>query len=267
MVFTCPSYCSTDLESRRLEASWKVHAQAGRMAYDHGFYAAAVRNFQQALAAAQQLDVPECLQGSILVGLARCYAELGNSPEAERLFTYVLQIDESDCTDPSCNLAMDLNDLAHLYIKIGKLDLAESCLQRALMASERISRQKVSIHEQVLKNMGLVACAQGRLEQAQKFLTKAMHACEASNNKEDMASVLAALAKLAMTRGSLEEAEQMIQQSISMFQLLTGGQHPEVAELLDLAAEIMKRKGAIEQALTIQQSAKTIRDHLKAVDH
>jgi hypothetical protein len=68
-------------------------------------------------------------------------------------------------------------------------------------------------------------------------------------------------------KGCFGQAEELIERAISSFELLTGGQHPELADFLDIAANIFCFEHVQAKADELTARAKSIRNHVKAMDH
>jgi hypothetical protein len=75
------------------------------------------------------------------------------------------------------------------------------------------------------------------------------------------------MAILAECQHCYAQAEEYVEQAIPIIELLTGGEHPELADSLDLAANVMQQTGFLEKARSLAERAKAMRRHLKQVDH
>jgi tetratricopeptide (TPR) repeat protein len=238
------------------------------MAYENGYYTAARRNYHVALETAQKLGLPDELLCENLLGLAKTHFEQGDFSEAERLYKRVLAIDESICEQDDYSLANDLTDLAKLYIKTGNTGAAEPLLSRSLAILGNLAPKRQLDLAQVLKYMGMVCCEDNRLLEAQRYLTKALAIADTfKHDRKLFAEILASMAIIAVKQGRLKDAEDCVQQAISVCEVATGGRHPEVADFLELAADILKVDGLQIEAQIMRERADAIRGYLRQNDH
>jgi tetratricopeptide (TPR) repeat protein len=248
--------------------AWRMHIAVGQMAYEKGLYSAAVTNYNSALFAAEDLDLPDKDMSVALVGLAKCYCELGNFTEAESLYKRVLAIDQVTLTAKSAGLATDINDLASLYLKTKRLGEAEALLQKSVAILTAVDPLSVDLAA-AEKNLSSVYCQLGRLDEAERLINHALTVCDTKAGRQTrvFAEVLIGLAVVAAKKGNNAEAEVLIERAISSFEVLTGGQHPELADFLDFAADLFRLEGVDSKVIELTSRAKAIRNHVRAMDH
>ncbi len=253
-------------DQRKTRSKWEMHLEAGRMAYEAGYFVAASRNYQHALVLAEELSLCDELLAKNLFGLAECYFELQNFAKAEELYKRALHIDESACNANEQNCANDLNDLAKLYLKVGNPSTAEMLRSLSLTISEQLGKNHQVDLATTLKNLGVACLEQYRLDEAHRYLTKAFVINDMLRNKRLSAEILVDMAKLEAKSGNVKEAHDLIQQAIAIFEIATGGRHPQLADFLEVGAQIMVNEGLSDQAQLMQERAQTIREQVRQLD-
>jgi hypothetical protein len=74
-------------------------------------------------------------------------------------------------------------------------------------------------------------------------------------------------AKLALHQGKLAVANDLIDQAISMLEVVTGGNTRTFAERLETAADISDQEGMYDYANQLKQKARAIYSHVALIDH
>lgn len=250
----------------REHALWKTHMAVGRIAYEDGYYSASIRNYLSALASAEILNLVDEYKSQTLLGLARSYVEVGQYSQAEKLYRSVLQMDELAANQ--YDLSIDLNDLAVLYCRTGKDEKAEELLRQSLAIFESAGDADALDLATTLKNLAHVCCKQNRFADSEKYIHKAFTLCDtgALRRTKLAAEIFVVKSLIAAKQGLLAEAEDLIQQAIPILELVTGGEHPQLADFLDLAAEILRKEGLPDQALPLVERANAIRLRVKIID-
>lgn len=249
-------------------ASWRMHLAVAQIAYDKGLYSAAVRNYHSAQAVAESLRLGDADMSVGLVGLAKCLCELGNFEEAERLYERVLDIDQKIGSGQSSTLAEDLNHLAILYLKTNRLGEAESLLKKSAAILTAVDAHSIQLAA-AERGLGYIYCQTGKLEEAERITNHALSISDTKAGRQTkvFAETLMVLGLVAAKKGHLSEAEELIERAIASFELLTGGEHPELAKFLDLAANIFSLEKVETKANELTVRAKAIRSHISAMDH
>lgn len=255
-------------DTGRASSSWRMHLEVARMAYEKGLYAVAVRNYRSALSTAQEMSVPEQDISAGLLGLAKCYCELRNFCQAETLYKRVLQIDTAALSAQRGAVVTDLNELASLYLKVGRLAEAESLLKQStvILGSGKTEALTLATTE---KNFGQLYCQYGRLAEAEHHLRQALAKCDTGPGRQTklFAEVLIVLALVVTRKGCYQEAEALIERAIESFEVLTGGEHPELADFLDVAADLFQLENVPAKVGELVDRAKAIRKHIREIDH
>ena len=119
------------------------------------------------------------------------------------------------------------------------------------------------------KSLGYIYCQAGKLDKAERTMQHALSICDTSAGRQTAvyAEALIVQGLIAVKRNRLTEAEDLIERAIASFELLTGGEHPELAKFLDLAAEIFGSENAQSKVKELTDRAKSIRSRINARDH
>jgi tetratricopeptide (TPR) repeat protein len=247
---------------------WKMHMEAGGIAEEKGLYSAAIRNYRQALAIAESLNLPDEELSPNLLGLATCYFRVGKYHDAEHLYKRMLEIDEAMLGTGDCDFAMDLNDLAELYQRTGRAVEGERLLHCALDTLKTNSSKKPIEIATTLKNLGRSCYERGDLSDAQHYLLHALALCDTPDGRivKIYPEVLLCLAKLAARQSNCDHAMELAEQAIGAMDLITGGEHAELAEFLEDAATIFTKAGHESAGKEFKQRAQNMRCHIRQLD-
>jgi len=235
-----------------------------RMAYERGLYAAAIRNYNNALAIGEQLKLSLQDLAQNTLGRAICHYRLGNFVEAEQLYKDVLEMDKRLFGSEDLK---DLEDLSSLYRKTGKLPESEKLLQTALKIAQ-VSPCNPGDLASILKDLAQTYCEQGKLAEADACVRRACAIYESTTSRKTKlyAEILMTIASLSVRQSRCAEAAQFVREATQIMELITGGEHPDLAELLESASNIMREAGFAEEANSLSERTMAIRRHLKALD-
>lgn len=249
-------------------SSWQTHMALGRMAYERGLYTAAVRNYRTALKTAEQLELAPDELAENLLGIATCDGKLGLQGEAENLYEKVLELEERISTFENENIAAHLNCLAVIYRQMGRLNEAESVLQNALKAAESKRVSNSTTIAAIAKNLAQISCERGQFDVAEAYLARAVAVCDTRSSRQTMlfAEILLTLTIIAARQCRYDEAGQFIEEAISILEMLTGGVHPDLADLLELAASMIKEDESFGEVGYLAERVNSIRRHVREVD-
>jgi tetratricopeptide (TPR) repeat protein len=256
-----------DSELRKACQEWKTHMEAGRMAFESGLFSAAARNYRRALSIVDDVNLGPEFRACTSLKMAQCDLKLGLLEEAEAMFKQVISLDQN-CPDPhGYDVAVDMSELAMLYLKMGRLESAENLLVQAVQILETLGPKTAPDLAKALKNLGIVHCRETHYSDAEKCLKRAICLCSGFKNDQRLYSmILAAMSGLAAARGRLSEARELIEQAIEKLEIATGGQHPDLAKILELGSDIMNKNGLHLEAETYKHRADSIRRHVHSID-
>ena len=250
-----------------IRSEWRAHIDAGDLAFERGLFLAAVRNYRKAIAIAQSADLGDECHSCTSLKIAKCYLKLGLLREAETYFKEVLTLDQKSYHAHGTDLAVDMSEAAMLYLKMGRLSAAEDLLLRSVKILEHLSPQTKPLLAKSLKNLGIVECEIGHLCDAGQCLNRAICLCSGFKNDDRLyAMILAAMASLALAKEEPSEAKDLIIEAIKKLEMATGGEHPDLAKLLDQAAVVMKQNGLFDEEKQYSARAKSIRKHVRNID-
>ena len=178
------------------------------------------------------------LLSSSFAGLASVLSNQGRYLEAEKLFKRAVALDRANpmpaamqAADPfspeNSNLGCNLQFLAEVQYKLGRLDEAEKAAREALPLC--ISGEKGVENASVVPTLIILARiqkARGKLDDAQKLYARAMPLVEKfSPQTAQMAHLLADIAELKLAQGRVPEAYELARRGtgilIRRFQLLS----------------------------------------------
>ncbi|MBU6454598.1 MAG: tetratricopeptide repeat protein [Cyanobacteria bacterium REEB67] len=248
-------------------ASWRMHLALARIAYDRGYFSAALKNYTTALHVGARLQLDEWTQSSCFLGLAKCHVELGNFDLAESLYKRVLNLDFANLSKNSFALGDDLTDLAALYLKTSHLSEAEGILKEAIVIFGSSNTSCLGLAE-VQKDLAEVYLHRHELDKADATAGLALSLCDskAGRQKKIYAETLMLLAQIASARGLLPQAEDLTERAIASFEMLTGGEHPELADFLDIAASLWAAQNQEEKCTVCRNRAAAIRKVIRTRD-
>lgn len=255
-------------ELHEAHSSWQMYMAMGRMACERGLYLAAARNYHSALRKAEQQQLSAHELAENLLGLVTCNRQVGDNPEVEKLFKRVLGMEEDLNKSDDDHSSQYLICLAGLYRYTGRRSRAEAVLRKALDAAQSshiFPDPEVAV---VLKNLAQVLFEENRLDEAEKYVLRALGICDTRSGQQTrvFADILTIRALIAKARSNYVEAEQLINQAIEVMEIVTGGLHPELANLLDMAANVYDREGFAKEATEMTNRAARMRQHLRQID-
>jgi tetratricopeptide (TPR) repeat protein len=245
-------------------ANWQMHMAAGHMAYENGYFCAATRNYQKALNLAEENALPDDLLLNNLLGLGQCAFGQGNFAVAESLYKRSMQMAEGASILESHALGVIYNNLAQLYIKIGQISAADVLLQKSLAIFENVGSASQADLAATLRTIGEEYLETNRLDDSEKYLSMALSSSDSLKNTWLTAQILADLARLQFKRGHTKEGLELIEQAISILELITGGEHPALANMLE--ADVMLEEGLTDSATAMRERADAMRKQIRKMD-
>jgi tetratricopeptide (TPR) repeat protein len=242
--------------------------------YTQGKYGQAEPLFKQALAIREQrlgVDHPDTAES--LNSLASLYLIQEKYEQAEPLFKQALAIREQRLGVDHSDTARSLNHLAALYNDQGKYEQAEPLYTRALAIQEKLeSGDRGTVT--TLNNLASFYRERGRYEQAMSLYQRALAIQKQRLGTElphivatldthailDTATILDNLALLYDDVGAYGEAEQLYQQSLSIYEQRLGSEHPDTVIALNNLALFYQEQGKYKQAELLYRRLLSIRE-------
>jgi serine/threonine protein kinase/tetratricopeptide (TPR) repeat protein len=245
-------------------------SELGHVLYIQSEYDKAETAYREALTLARQFrgnkhrDVAVQLSGlGIVLGEA---AKLGEAEEALHESLEIFRALSSGQPNPA--VANSLNNLALVLRREGRFDEAE----RLLVESLEITRKMVGPeHLQVasgLHNLATVAHDWNRLAEAETREREAIAMLRRLGNDElFLATALGRLGNILTDKGELDEAQQVITESLATRRRLLGEENVDVATSLVSLGNILQRRGKSAEAEDIFRQAVATRRKLLGNAH
>lgn len=205
----------------------------------------------------------ECT-GFVLGNIARAASVIGHAVEAESLAEQSVHILEKLFLPNDWQLLRPIQILAAVRLESGKTAKAREAVER--LQAIRIERPEDSaiVHATV----GALLQIEGRLTEAEREYTAALHASEAAGRGEsgDTASILHCLASLLLAEHRLDEAGQMLDRSIATYRRAKDSLPIDQIKLLDLRGVLHARLGKWDQAEEDLRGALLMADRQPFID-
>jgi tetratricopeptide (TPR) repeat protein len=130
-------------------------------------------------------------------------------------------------------LATDLNDLAEVNRRLGRLEVAETLYQRAIALDEKAGPSNAAGLATSLNNLALVYKAQGRLAEAEKLHARSLRLLEDTlgPNQPDVARGMNNLAALYREEGKLGDARQLQERAVAIAEATLGRKHADTQKM------------------------------------
>jgi hypothetical protein len=121
----------------------------------------------------------------------------------------------------------------------------------------------------ILKNLGLSCFERGNVSEAEHHWLRALMLCDYGDGRKTRVfpEVLICLAKVAARQNHCDRAVELAEQALRVMDLITGGEHAELADFLETAATIFAQAGQESSAKEFVQRAHEIRSHIREIDH
>jgi tetratricopeptide (TPR) repeat protein len=190
-------------------------------------------------------------------------------PQAEPLMRRALAIDEESYGPDHPNVAIRLNNLAHLLQLTNRLAEAEPLKCRALAIDEKSYGPDHPNVARDLNNLGGLLQARNRLAEAEPLMRRALAIDEASlgPNHLDVAIDLNNLAGLFRVTNRLAEAEPLMRRALKIFEANLGPNHPDVAISLNNLGHLLQLTNRLAEAEPLERRALAIDQKSYGPDH
>ena len=194
-------------------------------------------------------------RAGLLNELAGFYRGVSRYAESEDTFIQSLTIFESAGMEATPEYATVLLNLAGLHRLAGDADKAVELFRSAMKKLENADACDSYAYVSILNNLALAFQSKGDLIQALEYASKALELMRAGSGREhEVASSLNNLASIRLALGQLDVADELIAESLGMFDAMS---EPDVhhAAALTTKAVIMCRKGSHRESLIDFQRA------------
>jgi serine/threonine-protein kinase len=237
----------------------KAHANLGLVLQDQGRLDEAIAEYREAVRL--KPDYPEAHNN---LGVA--FHQQGRLDEAVAALREAVRL-KKDYPSAYARLGKALE-------QTGRLREAEAAYRQAVSLQQKAAAESPDRPEHRLElaascnNLGAVLQASGRPEQAEQAYRQALALQEqlsAANrsqarNRLELAATCNGLGKLLQARGKYAEAEPLFRRALALREKALGPDHPELVEVLEGYAAVLRQIDRPEEAARLQQRAKAIRD-------
>ncbi len=204
---------------------------------------------------------------NVLFLKGRVLWQLGNYPEAERVYLKSLQIVQQELGETAAIAIGNHHNLGLLYNDMGKLAEAERELNKALAIHRARNDSGIAVAV-TWDYLGLVYLNQARLSKAENAHKKALELKRrVKASQRTIAYSLHNLGKVYVSQDRFSEAEKVLTSSVEMLTAEVGENHPLVASILDSLGEVYAQTGAYQKSEQVLKKSLAIRKTLFGVHH
>lgn len=189
--------------------------------------------------------------------------------EAESLLSLAVEIRRARHDGDHEDIATSLNNLASVWMALGRIAESEPLYRGALAMSRRLSDGDDPVVALYLNNLASALRALGRASEAEPLCQEAldMHRRVFEGDHPNLAASLNNLATVRETLGRAAEAEPMYEESMIMYRRLFPGDHPKVASSMSNLASVRETLGRAAEAEMLFRAAFAMRRRLFEGDH
>ncbi len=186
--------------------------------------------------------------------------KMGEYSFAEIFYRYAQMLCERRIGKNDALKATIFQHLAHVYMKMGKIALAQKYCLQALDLYLKTSDESLLSVATSLHTLGLIYAYRGFFEEAEDSLTSAvvLKAQALEYHHPEVTRSVTELAKVCAMQGDIARSEELIQQAISVSEVLQRPDHPDRGHQYENLAFIRERQGADEEAEELLQKALSI---------
>lgn len=253
MMYTSDVHSGKDGLLKALSARLSV----GRMAYGAGSFNQAAKHYKVALSMVEDSSLPEVFKGRALLGLAKCYAAMGDFGKAQSLIEKVVVIDEAD-TGSTIDEAEDLHQLSLLYWRSGHSDLSFEFAQRSYQIAVEAPDCPDELIAKLLKHFAVLSEQMGRLDDCERYLNQATDFIEGSSELGSQSSiygdVLLVKVLLLVEKNQLDKAIELYPRAIQVVEFNRGPNHPHLKEVLSIFRDFQENRAGSESITQLRQS-------------
>lgn len=183
----------------------------------------------------------------------------GQFAEAECLYEQALAIAQRDQKDWKGLNEQLLYNLANIYRRLGKDELAEQFFQHLREQQKKLRRNETT---KTLTRKANLYLNQDAYEQAEQLYlcVYELHERYEGIDSPGTAGVMTNLADLYKAQGKFAQAEPLYQATLSIYIRHRGDDHPSVADCLSKLGDMYEKQGKHEQAELFYQRALAIRE-------
>lgn len=198
---------------------------------------------------------------NLLHSLAAAYRDSGELEKAYRIFSEALARKKRLPTQDLASQAVTLSDLGEVCRLLGKYDLAEVYLERALTIRKARRQTAPTNYARVLNNLSLLKQATGARREALGLMEEsyAIFSQVYQPGHEEMGVTLLNLADAQTNLGQLEQAERHYGQALEIMRVHHGPNSLEVAMVLHNLGVLLLEMNDLEKAQPYLEQALSLR--------
>ncbi len=216
----------------------------------------------------KQWDMHNAEAAQLLHRTGNYLYERAQYKEAELLLQKALAIHEQILGPEHVDVATDMNDLAGLYVDMGKYAQAEKLYLQARSIREGVLG---SIHPDVastINGLGLLYREQGWFAQAKPLFEQALAIRKTlGTENSDLAGSYNNLALILSDQGKYTNVDILYKQALAIWERVLGPDHPEVATSLNNIGWHYYRQGRYDLVEALHLRALAIREKGLGADH
>ncbi|HEY6311962.1 MAG TPA: tetratricopeptide repeat protein [Streptosporangiaceae bacterium] len=229
----------------------------------HGDYAAARRMYQLALGRGPD--------PTVLNNLGMIAERLGEYTAAVEHYQEALSVlrEQRASRWGSALQARVLNNLGVSMTLGGDPSSGGSCLGEALAIRRQLQGEEGPEYAVTLRNLGLVAQREGRLDDAQRLIEQGRDLLARTHGvrSAEYARTMLLLGELLAVRGDDEAALTALETALAVRRTALGMDHPDTAVTLRALADVLRRKGRETEACEALRAALPIFEQHMGADH
>ncbi|MCB1032478.1 MAG: serine/threonine protein kinase, partial [Acidobacteria bacterium] len=194
-------------------------------------------------------DAPQ-LRATLMMTISKVYQNLGLLEEATGLAEEALALRRQELGDRHLEVAESLSAVADLlFLQDRDPERAKSLRERVLSIREELLKPGDPLISETLNDLALVLRQQGRLDESEALLRRALSYRPARKGEENLElQIVNNLATLLQDQGRYEEAEPLFRQALEAKRRLLGEDHPSVARALNNLALLLLHRKAFDEA-------------------
>jgi tetratricopeptide (TPR) repeat protein len=236
----------------KIVAKASILAQAGKLEYYLGHYAAAEKTLKEARSLLTSDRQPHLLELSLIqCDLGAVYTDLDRDDLAEKCLNESLSTARSAVGQTSALSGSPLRNLAKLETKKGNLDGAEKLLEEALKSSSNEAGAAGLEYARTLANLAEVKRLNNELADSEKYLNESLAIYKkqlGANIHPDAATAENNLGMVQFEKGRLDEAQKLLKQALSDKEETLGKSHPDCAVVLNNLAYLAEKQQQFAEA-------------------
>lgn len=241
-----------------------------RATFKRGDYAQAIKEYEQAVAAATRAYGANDQRTDVLVNeLGASYYKQGRYQDAEPRFQQVLRNTEARVGPQDTEVATCLNNLGLLYDDMGDYNRAEAIYLRAYRIRETALGKNHPDLATNLNNLAAVYRSLGDDARAVALYRQSLQLYEAKLGRDDplVANSLSNLAGAYSGLGQFDQAEPLYQRALKIRETKLGADHPSVATIFNNLAGMFQAQKKYDQAEQFYRKTLKIRQAKLGADH